>query len=199
MSMGGSSALDTEQALDKVMTRVIVGAYNTEWPLMFERIRSYVWPAVTDVAINVEHVGSTAVPELAAKPVIDATIVVATRAQVPLGIKRLAELGYVHRGNLGVEDREAFAQPEGLPRHNLYLSPLDGLSLRSHLGLRDYLRAHPHMAKQYGELKMRLAERFADDTDRYVDGKTEFILEVLRQIGLSQDELAAIERINRLA
>jgi GrpB-like predicted nucleotidyltransferase (UPF0157 family) len=118
------------------MKRVHVVAYDPEWPQIFERIRSYVWPTVHDVAIDVEHIGSTSVPGLSAKPVIDACIVVATRRDVKACIDRLASIGYVHRGNLGVPEREAFRRPDKLPRHHLYLSQRDSLSLKNHLGFR---------------------------------------------------------------
>lgn len=180
------------------MKRVQVVAYDPEWPGNFERVRSYVWPAVRDLALAMEHVGSTAVPGLKAKPVIDACIVVASREEVPACIERLASLGYIHRGDLGVPDREAFRHPDPLPKHHLYLSPRNSLSLRNHLGLRDYLRSHPEAARQYGELKASLARRSPADIDSYIAGKTEFILRILGEIGLSEDELAEIRRINQV-
>jgi GrpB-like predicted nucleotidyltransferase (UPF0157 family) len=180
------------------MKKVQVVEYNPEWPETFERVRSYVWPAVADVALNVEHVGSTSVQGLSAKPVIDVCIVVASRKEVVPCIERLGKIGYVHQGILGVPDRDAFRGPDHLPRHNLYLSPRDSLSLKNHLGLRDYLRSHPDAAREYGELKASLATRFPTDIDSYIVGKTEFILRILGEIGLSEDEIAAIRRINQM-
>jgi GrpB-like predicted nucleotidyltransferase (UPF0157 family) len=179
------------------MNRVHVVAYDPQWPWIFEQIRAHVWPAVRDVAIDVEHVGSTSVPGLMAKPVIDACIVVASRSEVQVCIDRLAGIGYVHRGNLGVPEREAFRRPDGLPRHHLYLSPRESLSLRNHLGFRDYLRSHPEAAREYGELKASLARRFPADIDSYIVGKTDFVLRILGEIGFSEEELAAIRRINQ--
>jgi GrpB-like predicted nucleotidyltransferase (UPF0157 family) len=180
------------------MKRVQVVAYDPEWPRIFERIRSYVWPAVRDVAIDVEHVGSTSVPGLSAKPVIDACVVVASSGEVAACIERLASIGYVHRGNLGVPEREAFRRPQTLPRHHLYLSPRESLSLKNHLGFRDFLRSHPEAAREYGELKTSLARRFPEDIDSYVVGKTNFVLRILGEIGLSEMELAAIRSINQM-
>ncbi len=177
------------------MNRVHVVAYDPEWPRIFERIRSYVWPAVRDVAFDVEHVGSTSVPGLRGKPVVDACIVVASSREVQACIERLASIGYVHRGNLGVPEREAFRHPDELPRHHLYLSPRESLSLKNHLGFRDYLRSHPEAAREYGELKASLARRFPADMDSYIVGKTDFVLRILGAIGLSELELAAIRRI----
>jgi GrpB-like predicted nucleotidyltransferase (UPF0157 family) len=144
-----------------------------------------------------EHVGSTSVPGLRAKPVIDACIVVASPRDIPHVVKALTKLGYDHRGDLGVPGREAFRQPPSLPKHHLYASHRGSLSLKSHLGLRDYLRAHPEAAREYGDLKATLASRFPEDIDAYIARKTDFILRLLGQIGLTSEELAAIRAINQ--
>ena len=89
----------------------MVAGYDPSWPGTFETLKSWILGAVGSVAVAVEHVGSTAVPGLAAKPIIDIDVIVATPAQVPLAIERLATLGYVHRGNLGIAGREAFCEP----------------------------------------------------------------------------------------
>ena len=146
----------------------------------------------------IEHVGSTSVPGLAAKPVIDMGIVVPERQDVPTAIAKLASLGYVHRGNQGVEEREAFTVPPELPSHNVYLYVEGSLPLRNHRALRDYLRANSEAAHTYGELKRSLAAQHADDIDAYIDGKTGFILEILEICGFSPTDLERIADANRL-
>jgi GrpB-like predicted nucleotidyltransferase (UPF0157 family) len=95
-------------------------------------------------------------------------------------------------------DRSALLNaPDSLPRHNLYVCSRDNLALANHLAVREYLRAHPEVANEYGELKKKLAQEFTHDMEGYVDGKTDLILEVLRDCGLQPDQLAAIERANR--
>jgi GrpB-like predicted nucleotidyltransferase (UPF0157 family) len=116
---------------------------------------------------------------------------------VPAAISRLATLGYVHRGNLGIEGREAFGSPEGLPLHNLYLCPRDSVALKNHLAVRDYLRTHPEAAGEYGELKKRLAKEFSEDIDSYIDGKTDMLLTILRASGFPPEHIGEIERANR--
>lgn len=180
------------------MKRVVVVDYDETWPGAFGQLRTLVWPAVRDFAVTLEHVGSTAVPGLAAKPVIDLCLVVPSTSDVPLGTERLTDLGYIHRGDLGVPEREAFAQPAGLPRHHLYLCPAKSLSLKNHVSVRDYLRGDPECARAYGALKQRLAREFPDDIDSYIAGKTSFILGILRDVGLTEEELTAIEKINRM-
>src|SRR5690349_20583042 len=94
---------------------VIVVDYDPAWPRLFDQLTVPVRSALGEVALRIEHVGSTSVPGLAAKPIIDISVVVATEADVPLAIERLASIGYLHQGDLGIEGREAFVAPGHLP------------------------------------------------------------------------------------
>ena len=98
---------------------------------------------LADLTLRIEHLGSTSVPGLAAKPIIDLTVVVAARRDVPAAIARLASLGYRHQGNLGIDDRDAFDHPVDLPRHNLYVCPDGAASLVNQVTFRDVLRRNP--------------------------------------------------------
>jgi GrpB-like predicted nucleotidyltransferase (UPF0157 family) len=170
--------------------------YDAAWPQRFERLRAALWPAVLDVAIAIEHVGSTSVSGLAAKPVIDLDIIVVDVPSQRAAIASLAKLGYVHRGDLGVTGREAFTTPDSASRHNLYVC-LDGcVSLRNHLVIRDYLRAHRETAVEYGNLKRWLAQRFPDDIDAYIAGKTDLLCRILTLSGMPAEEIAAIRGVN---
>jgi GrpB-like predicted nucleotidyltransferase (UPF0157 family) len=181
----------------KLMRTIIVVDYDPAWPEVFQQLLSKVWPLVSDFALSVEHVGSTAVPGLSAKPIIDLSIVVSSEAEIRLAIERLATIGYLHRGNLGIEGREAFHSPDGLPPHHLYVCPQGGLGLQNQLAVRDFLRLHRETAQAYGELKKRLAREFPHDIESYIDGKTDFLLDVLQRAGLPPDRLKAIEIANR--
>ena len=153
---------------------IVIVDYSPAWPLEFERLRDRVAAAVGNLAIAIEHVGSTAVPGLAAKPVIDLVIVVEPE-DVQAAIDRLTVVGYVHQGNLGVEGREAFSVPEGERRHHLYVSPTDSEELRAQLAFRNRLRADPELAAEYEALKRGLAWRFRDDRVGYTAAKTAFV------------------------
>jgi GrpB-like predicted nucleotidyltransferase (UPF0157 family) len=109
----------------------------------------------------------------------------------------LAALGYLHLGDRGVPKREAFRPPAGSPPHHLYLCPSTSTALANHLAIRDYLRAHSSVARDYGDLKKRLAFEFADDRAGYVEAKTQFLVGILRQVGFAEDDLADIVRSNR--
>ena len=179
------------------MTTIVVVDYDPNWPNIFDALRERIWPVLSGCATSIEHVGSTAVPGLAAKPIIDMTVVVPASDDVPVAISHLAELGYTHQGNLGVEGREAFRTPGAMPRHHLYLCASGSLALRNHLAVREHLRGYPDVAKEYGDLKKRLAAQFPADIDAYVAGKTDLLVRILADAGFHADELAAIERINR--
>lgn len=182
---------------DSGQQRVRVTDYDSSWPLAFVDLKAAIWRTVAGVALSVEHVGSTAVPGLAAKPVIDIDVVVPSRAEMPAVIERLATLGYVHRGNLGIEDREAFGNPPGLPAHHLYACVQGSSALANHLAVRDQLRQDPSAAAAYAALKKRLAEQFPDDIASYISGKTAFIVELLRRAGLPESDLRTIRDANR--
>jgi len=176
---------------------IVVVDYDPAWPEVFERLRALIWPVVQDFALGIEHVGSTSVPGLAAKPIIDMDVIVASPAQIPLAIERLGTLGYVHRGNLGIEGREAFQQPAHLPAHHLYVCLQDSVSLRNHLALRDYLRSHPAAMQVYGALKKRLAQEHAHNIEAYIEAKSDLILSMLAQTGFQTDQIATIREQNR--
>lgn len=180
------------------MQAIVVTEYDPGWPLIFEQLRAYLWPAVADIAVAIEHVGSTSVVGLAAKPIIDLDIIVPSAADIPTAIARLSALGYQHLGDRGIAGREAFRQQNDMPPHHLYLCPADSVALHNHLAVRDYLRSHPEAIQAYSELKKHLAATFPDNIDRYVDGKTDLILSMLQHAELSAEQLAAIERANRL-
>jgi GrpB-like predicted nucleotidyltransferase (UPF0157 family) len=171
--------------------------YDSEWPQIFLRLRDWIWPSVCDVAIAIEHVGSTSVPGMAAKPVIDMDVVVASRTHLSAILLRLGRLGYQHRGDLGIADREAFLAPRNQPAHHLYLCVENSLALKNHLAVRDYLRTHLSDAVAYSALKKVLAERFGKERERYVEAKTDFILSILERRGFSEKELDSIKRTNQ--
>ena len=172
-----------------------VADYNPDWPNQFAELRERLSPCLGDVVAAIEHVGSTAVPGLAAKPVIDIDAVIPIHAKVVTIIGRLARIGYVHRGNLGIEDREAFSAPTDAPRHHLYVCRRGSVALRNHLTLRDHLRRNPDDCTAYAALKRTLAAECAD-VDQYSRRKTDFILSILARYTFSEPELAMIRRPN---
>ncbi|WP_294344307.1 GrpB family protein [Prosthecochloris sp.] len=179
------------------MKRIIVSKYNPGWIRDFELLHDHIWPHISDVALSLEHVGSTSVPGLAAKPIIDLTIVAPNKETLKIIIKRLSSIGALHRGNLGIEGREAFTTLEGFPEHNLYACIAGCQALENHLAIRNALRANTSLATRYGKIKLELAQRYFDDIDSYVEGKSSFLLAILRDHGFTSDELEEIQENNR--
>jgi GrpB-like predicted nucleotidyltransferase (UPF0157 family) len=159
---------------------ITVVDYDPHWPALFEALRAEVAKALGDLALAIEHVGSTAVPGLAAKPIIDIDVLLRSASDLSACIERLATLGYEHRGDLGIPEREAFAAPPDRPTHHLYVCPPESREFRRHVALRNYLRTHPSDASSYAELKRSLASRYRDERSAYADGKREFIESLLR-------------------
>jgi GrpB-like predicted nucleotidyltransferase (UPF0157 family) len=153
---------------------VVVVDYDPEWPWLFKRLRERVLRALGGLDATVEHIGSTAVPGLAAKPVVDVDVVVQRAEDVTLAVERLAAIGYVHQGDKGVPGREAFRWPEGEPHHHLYVVVAASAAHRRHVLIRDWLLTHPDDAQAYGELKKELAERFRHDRAGYTEAKDAF-------------------------
>jgi GrpB-like predicted nucleotidyltransferase (UPF0157 family) len=128
----------------------------------------------------VEHIGSTAVPGLAAKPIVDIDVSV-DREDVDRAIERLAALGYrPAEYRLEIPDRHALAWPEDEQRHHVNVCPDDSAELARHLRFRDRLRDDPALAREYGDLKRELARVHREDRVEYGDQKSAFVERVLR-------------------
>lgn len=167
---------------------IIIEDYSPHWPEAFEAIRTRIAPAVTEFAASIEHVGSTAVPGLAAKPIIDIDILLKPTAELSLTIEKLFAIGYQHQGTLGVAGRDAFKAPLHDVQHHLYVCSAAGQEFHRHITFRDYLRTHPKDAGDYARLKRSLAAKFRDDREAYSLGKTNFINEILHRADLESRE-----------
>lgn len=175
---------------------VIVVPYSEEWASQFNAVAADLRGALSRVpVVAVEHVGSTSVPGLAAKPILDIDIIVQREHMAP-AIRALSGAGYVHRGNLGVADREAFRAPVNGPARNVYVCVEGTLHLRNHLAVRSVLRSHPDLRDAYAEVKLALARQPAMTTERYVAGKSAILQTVLDRSDLSTDEKLAILQLN---
>jgi GrpB-like predicted nucleotidyltransferase (UPF0157 family) len=175
---------------------ITVVPYDHQWPAQFASIRDELGRALADIPVlAIEHVGSTSVPELAAKPIIDIDVVV-ERDQVPKAIGAVTAGGYRHLGDLGIADRHALGPPDDGIRRNVYVVVAGSLALRNHLAVRDALRRDEALRAEYGQLKRDLAARGGIDIDTYVAGKTELIGRILAEAGFTDEEIAAIAAAN---
>lgn len=167
--------------------KVIVVPYNEQWKNDFEIIKQYLLTAVKDTVSGIEHIGSTAVEGLSAKPIIDIDIVIKDYSVFDKIVEQLATLGYIHEGNLGIKDREAFDYRGGtdLPKHHLYVCPEDSAELHRHIAFRDYLHNNPEAVTEYSRIKEEGARIFPDSIDDYIKHKAPCIEEIYGKMQLT--------------
>ncbi len=155
---------------------VVIADYSSEWPRMYEDERARIVEAIGEWLVEIQHVGSTSVPGLAAKPVIDIMPGIRSLADDREIIPRLEALGYEHVPVYEDEIPERRYFRRGVPRlfHVHVVEATSDFWLR-HIAFRDYLRAHPQTAAEYAALKRRLAAQYGSDRLGYVHAKTDFI------------------------
>lgn len=156
------------------VVRIEVVEYDPRWPLLYAEERARIAAVLGDAAESIEHIGSTSVPGLPAKPLIDILVTVAHLDPADRFIEPLGSLGYEYFPILGNAERYTFGK--GTPHmHHIHVVQHGGEEHLRPVAFRDYLRAHPDVARHYGELKYALAERFRGDRRAYNQAKTDFI------------------------
>jgi GrpB-like predicted nucleotidyltransferase (UPF0157 family) len=154
---------------------VVIVEYDLRWVDMFTEEKARIHEALDGLEVAVEHVGSTSVPGLAAKPIIDMLAVVPDPGTGEKTIAPLTMLGYEYRGALGIPGRLYFTRGGPPHTHHLHLYPRDNPEIARHLLFRDYLIANPNAAREYAELKQALAVKFRNDREAYTEAKGDFI------------------------
>jgi len=166
--------------------KVVVVPYNEAWKSAFEEIRNEIETVIGDLIFGIEHIGSTSVEGLSAKPCIDIDVIIKDYSVFNKIVKKLETIGYIHEGDLGIKDREAFkytAKPH-LMMHHLYVCPQYSEELRRHVTFRDFLRHNPEAVKQYSSVKEEAAALFPNNIDKYIEYKTPCIEELYKRCGL---------------
>ena len=165
---------------------VVVQSYDKTWADDFVTIRDELNTVLKDLVLRIEHVGSTSVEDLSAKPIIDIDVVIQNKEKLPEVIAALQKLGYSHEGDQGIPGREAFKYEgkEHLRKHHLYVCAQDSEELRRHIAFRDYLRSHPDAVAEYSRIKEEGAELYPWDIDKYIEYKSPFIESIYKRIGL---------------
>jgi len=164
--------------LESGVVRVV--PYDPQWPELFRGEAERLAPALTPLGVRLEHTGSTSVPGLAAKPILDILAGYDDPALLPQIIAALVAAGYVHRGEQGIPGREFFRR--GDPRsYHIHLARRDGQFWNDHLRFRDALRADSRLRDEYAALKLDLATKFPRDREAYIESKTDFVVSVLHR------------------
>ena len=151
--------------------------WQTTWPVAFEMEASQLAPVLRELGGTLHHIGSTSVPGLAAKPIIDLLLEVPDLAALDRRSDALVALGWEAKGEFGLPGRRYFrkADAQGHRTHHLHAFEAGSAEARRHLAFRDYLIAHPAVASAYGALKRTLAVAHPQDMEAYMDGKNSFI------------------------
>lgn len=172
----------------KTVIPIEVLPYDPAWPLQYEAARDAILKAIGVFVLRIEHIGSTAVPDLAAKPVIDILVGVNRLEEAPDFLPPLYPLGYTYipeHEDLFPERRYLHRIVNNAHTHHLHIVEAQSEFFRVQLLFRDYLRTHPEEARRYAALKQRLAQEYRLDREAYTDGKSGFIKEILVQASRS--------------
>lgn len=158
---------------------MLIQEYQEKWADDFEAIRRVIASALFPLNISIEHIGSTAIPNLAAKPIIDIDIIFDSKTDFAIIKNRLGKIGYFHNGDQGIPNREAFKRQESSEqhevldtiKHHLYVCPTDSEELQRHLLFRDFLRQDENARQAYQTIKYQIAEEAKQDIKIYVEIK----------------------------
>ena len=160
--------------------------YNVLWQSDFEKIKCEIEEAIGHLIIGIEHIGSTSVKGMSAKPCIDIDVIIEDYSVFAAVVDGLQAIGYIHEGDFGIKDREAFkySGKEHLQIHHLYVCPKSSEELHRHITFRDFLRSNPEAVKKYSLIKEKAAELFPNDIDGYIEYKSPCIEELYKECGL---------------
>ncbi len=166
--------------------KVIVLPYDKAWKSAFEEIKKEIKGAIGDLIIGIEHVGSTSVEGMSAKPCIDIDVIIKDYSIFDSVVSKLETIGYRHVGDQGIKDREVFkySDKSHLQKHHLYVCPQQSEELHRHITFRDFLRNNPEAVKKYSLVKETAARLFPDDIDKYIEYKSPCIEELYKICGL---------------
>ena len=163
--------------------RVDVVAYDPAWPLEYERAAGEMRAAMGESLRAIHHIGSTSIPGIHAKPVIDMLAVVADLAALDARGDEMRRIGYEVMGEFGIAGRRYFRRDDAAGRrtHQVHAFADGSPHVTRHIAFRDFMRAHPSLAQEYSDLKRRLAAAHPHDIEAYMDGKDAFIKEMERR------------------
>lgn len=165
-----------------MIRKIEVVPYNPNWLKLFRGEADKIAAVLGSEVIAIHHIGSTAIQNICAKPIIDILVVVRGIEKIDESNEKMTELGYQPKGEVGIPGRRFFIKNEDTTRtHHVHIFQTGALEVEQHLNFRDYLVAHPEEAQAYSRLKEKLARKFPEDRESYTEGKDGFIKEMLRR------------------
>jgi len=186
--------------------QTLVQPYDASWPDTFEQLKKVLSAALQQIAADIHHVGSTAIPGLCAKPIIDLDIVLSQKNDLLYVSQQLEQLGYINRGDQGIAGRYAFRQSSSQtpdngqgnnwPEHHLYVCHADSLAVQNHLIFKQALLADATLVEAYMQLKLSLVNELGMTRALYNQRKTLFVLAVLAKNGFTAAALDEIRAAN---
>lgn len=171
--------MSVERAAGLRVIRIV--DHDPDWPRRFAELGGRLRLALGEVALRIDHIGSTSVPGLAAKPVIDIQVSVARLEPVDPFRVPLDGLGYLYRANNPERTKRYFREPPGEPRTHIHVRRAGSFSEQFPLLFRDYLRINTDTAAEYAAVKRRLAAQFPHDGQAYTNAKTSFCWEIIHR------------------
>ena len=154
--------------------------YSDEWPALFRAEAAQLQAAIGTHVLDIQHVGSTSIPGLPAKPILDIGVAVENFEAATVCIQPLEALGYRYRGEMGIPRRHYFVKGDPVT-HHLHMNEISSADWQQQIAFRDYLRHHPEQVDAYARLKARLADQFPDARLAYTESKSGFIAGILQK------------------
>ena len=164
--------------------RVEVVSYSPNWKDMYKEESEKIKNVLSDIIIDIHHIGSTAIPGIKAKPVIDILVEVKDIERVDQYNHKMKELGYEAMGEYGIPKRRFFRKGGNNRTHHIHIFQVGNEEIERHINFKEYLIAHPDKAREYSKLKEELVNKYTYDVENYSNSKSDFIKEIDRKAKL---------------
>ena len=164
--------------------RVGIVSYNPNWKEIYKEESKKIKNVLSDIIVDIHHIGSTAIPGIKAKPVIDILVEVKDIEAVDRYNNKMEELGYEVMGEYGIPKRRFFRKGGNKRTHHIHIFQVGNEEIERHINFKEYLIAHPDKAREYSKLKEKLTNKYTYDVENYTNGKSDFIKEIDRKAKL---------------
>ncbi|MHA1222566.1 MAG: GrpB family protein [Candidatus Heimdallarchaeaceae archaeon] len=168
---------------------VILKKHKKVWEELYQKEKELISQQIGKYVKEIQHIGSTSIPEIVAKPILDLAIALDSLANMEKVIEKLEEIGYEYKGKQGDQERYMFVKQEkNCTTHHLHVMEKDSLEWKKHVVFRDYLISHPSEAKKYEKLKIKLGKKYRKEREKYTEGKEKFIKKTLEKAKKKEKE-----------